>query len=454
MKHEIANILPESIAHELGITSGDFLLRVNEKEIADILDYRFAICDEEILLEIEKAAQSPSKRGEIWELEIEKDADEDLGLIFKRPLLSAKRRCKNKCVFCFIDQQPRGLRSSLYVKDDDIRLSFLHGNYVTLTNLSHEEIHRIANFHLSPLRISVHTADLDLRAKMMNRDSSNLFYALDTFGSAGIKMHFQIVLCKNLNDGENLDFTIEKLAAQRGAESLVIVPAGITRHRDGLHPLTPFTAHDAEKIISQIEFHQKKCRRQKGKTFVFAADEWYIMAQKSLPAYENYEDFPQLDNGVGMLRLFENEFLNAKTQTHFSESKIEIGIITGKAAENFMRGLTDDFQKKFPQAKISVYAIQNNFFGENITVSGLLTGKDIISQMQNKKADVFFLPENAFRANSETMLDGVTRKRLSEKLNAQVLIGSCNGGIFFEQLIEVLGASPRTPQGDKCPLDP
>jgi putative radical SAM enzyme (TIGR03279 family) len=438
MKHYIVEIERESIAEELGITPGDILLQINGKKIRDVLDYQFAIAAEEIFLEIQKG-------DEIWEFEIEKDEDEDLGLIFKHALMSPKRRCINKCVFCFVDQQPQGLRQSLYFKDDDVRLSFLHGNYVTLTNLSSAEIKRIASYHLSPLRISVHTTDLALRQKMTNcKNAVNLNEALKIFGDAGIKMHFQAVICKGINDGEHLTSTIKNLASQKGAVSLAIVPAGITRHRKDLFPLSPFTPQDAQKILATIEAAQKK------HPFVFAADEWYILADKPLPPLAHYRDFPQLDNGVGMMRLFEEQFSEAlPPNPHFffekkKQKTLSFGIITGYAAAKFMRGLADSFEKKHPHIKISIHAIKNNFFGENITVSGLLTGTDILSQIKNPTEDIFFLPENAFRANTETMLDGITRKKLSAALGVPIKIGSSNGKAFYSQLI-----SERTIEGEQ-----
>ncbi|MCL2225109.1 MAG: DUF512 domain-containing protein [Defluviitaleaceae bacterium] len=461
MPHEITEVLPQSIAQELEITAGDVLLQINGKKIKDVFDYQFATQAEELLLEIQKPC------GEIWELEIEKDADEDLGIVFKRPLMAAKRRCVNKCIFCFVEQQPSGLRSSLYFKDDDIRLSFLHGNYVTLTNLSEAEIRRFASYHLSPLRISVHAADLELRKKMMgSENAANLFTALNIFAEAGIKMHFQVVVCKGVNDGEHLAHTISVLAEQKGAESLAIVPAGLTRHRDGLHSLSQFTPEEARNVISQVNF--KNCN----KTFVFAADEWYIMARIPLPQYNSYGDFPQLDNGVGMLRLFEHDFLHALGKLAGTVSggfglsgRVEgcacvdvcapkpplfpnschgkihhVGIVTGLSAAAFMRGLADTFQSAHPDIKITVYPIKNNFFGENITVSGLLTGVDIINQLQNQVlADVLFLPENAFRANTEIMLDGTTLTQLSAVLNRPVKVGSADGGVFFNQIKDLGG---------------
>jgi putative radical SAM enzyme (TIGR03279 family) len=341
-------------------------------------------------------------------------------------------------VFCFVDQQPPGLRQSLYFKDDDARLSFLHGNYVTLTNLSEGEVRRLAGYHLSPLRISVHAADLNLRKKMMGcENAGNLFTALKIFSDAGIKMHFQIVLCKGLNDGEALSHTISVLSAQKGAESLAVVPAGIARHRAGLESLVQFTSDEAKKVLSQIGESPRR-------NFVFAADEWYIMAGEPLPAYEHYADFPQLDNGVGMLRLFEREFMTALPEAaslrptnvrEGTKTPLHIGIVTGVSASAFMRGLAQKFEKTHNGVNITVHEITNNFFGENITVSGLLTGEDIIAQLnENIREDVLFLPQNAFRANTEIMLDGMTLLELSNTLNVPVKIGSANGSEFCEQL--------------------
>jgi len=431
MTHEIIEIIPNSIADELEIAPGDILLQINGKKIQDVLDYHFFVKEEYITIEIQKP------NGEIWELEIEKDAEEDLGMAFKQPLMSETRRCANNCIFCFISQQPKGLRESLYIKDDDIRLSFLHGNYVTLTNLSNQEITRIANYHLSPLRISVHAADLTIRKKMLNNPSENLHTALTTFGNAGIKMHFQIVLCKGINDLGHLGETITYLKALKGAESLAIVPAGLTRHRNNLYPLQPFTPDDAKNIITQIQNHPKG--------FVFAADEWYIMAGQPLPTYDHYGDFPQLDNGVGMVRLFEHEFLEdlggfAPNPPHAFLKKsvaknFDIGIITGAAAAGFMRGLGSEFERCYPHVRINVYAIKNNFFGENITVSGLLTGEDIIAQLKGCVVDdVLFLPENAFRDGTQTMLDGTTLSQLSTALSIPIKIGSTHGNEFLNQL--------------------
>jgi len=442
IKHEIARTLKNSIARKMGISRGDFLRAINNEEVRDILDYRFKVAEEFLLVEIEKAD------GEIWEIEIEKDTDEDLGIEFKQSLMSGTRRCRNNCVFCFVDQQPKGLRNSLYVKDDDARLSFLLGNYVTLTNLDEDEVKRLAGYHLSPLRISVHAADLDLREKMMGTSAArNLFDAIAEFEAAGIEMHFQIVLCKGLNDGDKLVETVEKLAAIKTAKSLAIVPVGLTKHREGLLTLEGFGREDARKVIVQVAALAVGLD-------VYLSDEWYVLAGEKLPRYEEYGNFPQLDNGVGVLRLFEREFGEAlkkcrkckcriikremrSNSPDFTHSK-HIGIVTGKAAAGFMRAMAGRFMKCFPIVKISVYVIENKFFGSSVTVSGLLAGQDVIAQLAGMaKPDVFFLPENAFRAGVEekVMLDGVTLGKLRGKLGVRVGIGSIDGAKFCRQLM-------------------
>jgi len=430
--HEIKSVIPGSIAHELGIEAGDRLISIGNESIIDVLDYRFHLQDEFLIVEIEKAVDN-----EIWELEIEKNYGEDLGLEFEFPLMSKQKVCCNNCVFCFVDQQPKGLRDSLYVKDDDPRLSFLMGNYVTLTNLSREEAARIAGYHLSPLKISVHAADLDLRCKMMGTERArNLFDALEVFNQAGITLHFQIVLCKGLNDGAQLDYSIETLSKiQPGAESLAIVPVGLTKHRGGIAELEPFTKEDAVAVIKQVEKWQSRFRKEIKTAFVFLADEWYIMAGCELPEYESYEDFLQLDNGVGMIALFRDEFLSMDTG---SCAYSNIGIVTGKAAVQFMTELAKNFESKNPNTKITIYAIENNFFGEDATVSGLIVGQDVIAQLTDKVShlEILFLPQNAFRAGTEDMLDGSTRQEIESALGVPVVIGSSSDGDgFYQQLI-------------------
>jgi putative radical SAM enzyme (TIGR03279 family) len=449
-KHIITAVSPDSIGASLELEAGDFLLEINGKEIGDVFDYRMAVQTEKLILLIEKSG------GELWELDIEKDEDEDLGLAFETPLMDEIRSCYNQCIFCFIDQQPPGQRDSLYIKDDDPRLSFLHGNYITLTNADEGEIKRLADYHLSPLRLSVHTVDPDLRCKMTgNKNAGNLFKALEVFNRAGIEMHFQTVLCKGINDGAKLDETIEGLLKYKpGAASLAVVPAGLTRYREGLTALEGFTPEDARTVIKQVKKWQRKCRGWYGSSFVFAADEWYVFAEWELPGCGEYEDFPQLDNGVGMLALFIEQnrkaAKRAKRVPVDSDTcgfEVKIGLVTGAAAYDFINKLAMEFEAHHPNVKIKVFKIENRFFGESVTVSGLLMGGDVIQQLQGlcDGLAVLFLPQNAFRAGTETMLDGITREGLEKALNVNVCIGNADGGEFYSELMQAVKfAKPPT----------
>ena len=430
MKHKITEVEEESIGSELGVLPGDFLFSINGRPILDVLDYRFRMHTVNVLVEIEK------QDGEIWELDIEKGENEDIGLIFEQPLMSDIKLCRNKCIFCFVDQEPPGLRNSLYVKDDDWRLSFLHGNFVTLTNLSREEANRIAHMHLSPLNISVHTVDMDLRKTMMGqKNSGNLFHYLSMFSEAGIIMNFQIVLCKGINDGDVLNDSILMLQELRGANSLAVVPVGLTKHRNGLPLLSSFSEEEAAKVILQVETFQNLFIRKRSSAFVFLADEWYIMAQVPLPSYNSYEGFPQLSNGVGMIRLFEHDFLMTLNNLPKSEVSKSICIVTGVLASSFVIEIAKKFCNKFKNIKLRILEIKNHFYGESVTVSGLLTGRDIINQLNGIcDYDVLFLPENAFRTQTDEMIDGATRTLIEETLNIRVLKGSQYGSEFAMQL--------------------
>jgi len=388
--HKILEVEQNSIANELEIEPGDCLLSINGQKVADVLDYRFMIQSEELIVEIQKS------NNEIWELEIEKDETEDLGLIFQSGLMDEQRSCNNRCIFCFVDQMPKGLRHSLYFKDDDPRLSFLSGNYVTLTNLSQAEARRIAKYHLSPLHISVHAADCNLRCEMMgNSEADNLFEHLQLFYDAGITMHFQIVLVKGVNDGAALDNTIAALA-KLGA-SLSVVPVGLTKYRDGLYKISPFSKEDAITIIKQVS---------KWNGFAYCSDEWYIKADIPMPDYEFYGEFPQLENGVGMWALFEQE------HKPFPNSA---GIVTGVAAQGLIKKLA-------PNSK--VYVVKNDFFGHDVTVSGLLTGQDIVAQVGAKplqdSCKTLILPKNMFRDGTESTLDDMTRSEIEQHLGVKI----------------------------------
>jgi len=431
MKHRITATETDGTAAETGIESGDFLISINGKIVHDVFDFRFLMQSEEILLEVEKPD------GEIWELLIEKDMDDDLGLVFESALMSPKRLCENNCIFCFIDQEPPGLRDSLYVKDDDIRLSFLHGNYVTLTNMDMDEVRRIAGYHLSPLRISIHAADADVRVKMMRqKKAADVFEKIEILSAAGIEMHFQAVLCRGWNDGEILDETIAKLSTVKGAASLAIVPAGLTEHREGLELIQPFDFQSARAVVDKTEAKQNAFRVQRGNAFVYLADEWYILSERPLPNYDEYDGFPQLDNGVGMLKLFEHEFLAAMEEAESTPTTVRAGIITGLASAEFMSLLMKKFMAKFPHFEVSVFPVFNNFYGENITVSGLLTGADIISQLSGFfEGETVFLPANVFDSTGKYLLDGKTAKDLSRSLSINIKAVPTDGAEFFEELI-------------------
>ena len=400
--HKIKLVEPYGIAQEMGVEPGDILLTINGQKISDVLDYRFMIQEEDLIIEVEKQS------GEIWELEIEKDEESDIGLIFESDLMDDVRTCRNKCIFCFMDQLPKGMRPSLYVKDDDPRLSFLSGNYVTLTNLSETEANRLAHYHLSPLHISVHATDPHLRRKMLNnRKAGDLFTYINKFSAVGIVMHFQIVLCKNINDGAALDDTIGALLPV--GDSLSVVPAGLTKYRDNLTHLEPFTQEDAIEVIEQVE--KWRLGNSQKKARVYCADEWYIKAKLPMPPYEYYDDFPQLENGVGMWASFAREF----------EEKFLPGtaIVTGQAA----KALMENYGKKYSS---NVYDVKNDFFGHTITVSGLLTGHDIVTQVKDRarrdKCTGLYLPKNMFRAGTDCTLDDMTIEEIEREIGLPIYI--------------------------------
>ncbi|MCL1998970.1 MAG: DUF512 domain-containing protein [Turicibacter sp.] len=404
--NKIIEIVPNSIAEEIGLVAGDILISVNDRQIIDVLDYRFAISAEKLSLELQR------HDGEIWELEIEKDEMDDLGLVFDG-IMDDVRACHNSCIFCFMDQLPKDMRQTLYFKDDDLRLSFLSGNYVTLTNITDEEADRIANYHLSPLHISVHSTDANLRTQLLgNPKAADLFDHLKRFRAAGIVMHYQIVLCKGVNDS-TLEETISDLlrfqdAATVKFSSISVVPVGLTKHRHGLYYIEPFTKEDAIKIINQVQYWQEVAKKILDTNFVYCSDEWYIKADLPFPPYEHYESFPQLDNGVGMSVLFERNF----NPEGFSA---DFGVVTGEAASWLI-------SKLFP--KQNIYVVKNNFFGDTVTVSGLLTGQDIVEQIgENAKHDGcqgLYLPKNMFR--DELTLDDMHKNDLEQALGLPITL--------------------------------
>ncbi len=435
--HTIKSVDPGSIADELGLEPGDRLLSIDGHELEDIFDYEYYIENESIVAVVAK------KNGEEWELDIENDY-QDLGLTFENGLMSDYKSCHNKCVFCFIDQMPKGMRETLYFKDDDSRLSFLQGNYVTLTNMKDKDIERIIKFKLAPINISVQTTNPELRCKMLhNRFAGEALKKIDRLYEAGTPMNGQVVMCKNLNDGDELDRTIRDLTKYIPCmESVSVVPVGLSKYRDGLYPLEPITAEDAAKTIDIIEKWQKKVYAEHGIHFIHASDEFYILAGRELPEEERYDGYIQLENGVGMIRLLTTEVHEALDELEGDEEEEELSIATGKLAAVYLAGFLEEIKKKFPNRKVHLYPIRNDFFGEMITVAGLITGQDLIAQLKDKPlGSRLLLPECMFRSGEEVFLDDITRQEVENALQVPVNIVKSSGQDFVNA---VLHASEET----------
>ncbi|MDE6606200.1 MAG: DUF512 domain-containing protein [Lachnospiraceae bacterium] len=435
--HIIKKVLTGGIGEELGIEAGDKLIAVGGEEITDIFDYQFLIQDEYIEVLIEK------QDGEEWLLEIDKEYEEDLGIEFENGLMDEYRSCRNKCIFCFIDQMPEGMRDTLYFKDDDSRLSFLQGNYVTLTNMSEADIDRIIKYHLSPINISFQTTNPALRCKMLNnRFAGEALKKVDKLYEAGITMNGQIVLCKDVNDGEELERSISDLTKYLPhLESVSVVPVGLSKYREGLYPLEPFEKEDAKKVLSTIHKWQDKVFSEYGIHFIHASDEWYILAGEDMPEEERYDGYLQLENGVGMLRLLKEEFEEALR--NFKEKGIlpdehtedTIAIATGKLAYPYIKEMAAEVMKYVPKLAIHVYAVRNDFFGERITVSGLLTGQDIESQLKGKElGSRLLLPQNVLRSGETVFLDDRTVADVEKTLQVKVDIVKSSGYDFLESV--------------------
>lgn len=436
--HLIKTVLPESIAQELEIEAGDRLLEIGGQEIIDIFDYQYCIQDEYI----EVLIQKPS--GEEWLLEIDKEYEEDLGIEFENGLMDDYRSCHNKCIFCFIDQMPKGMRETLYFKDDDSRLSFLQGNYVTLTNMSDRDIDRIINYHLSPINISFQTTNPELRCKMLNnRFAGDALKKVDRLFEGGVIMNGQIVLCKGVNDGEELERSIRDLTKYIPLlESVSVVPVGLSKYRDGLYPLEPFNREDAKEVLEIIHRWQKEIYAEHGYHFIHASDEWYILAGLELPQEENYDGYLQLENGVGMLRLLDCEFEEALDNFKKSGKHLEmprnISVATGLLACTYIQKMAQRLMEEEPMLDIKIYPIRNDFFGEMITVSGLLTGGDIRAQLSGKDlGEMLFLPQNVLRSGEEVFLDDVTLTELSDALQVSINIVKSSGYDFVEKLLGI-----------------
>ncbi len=444
-EHIIDRIQPGSIAEELGIEPGDVLVSVNDHEIEDVFDYHY-YTDEEYLTAIIR-----KKDGEEWELEIEKEYEEDLGIEFENGLMDDYRSCCNKCIFCFIDQMPEGMRDTLYFKDDDSRLSFLQGNYVTLTNMKEHDLERIIAYKLGPINISVQTTSPKLRCKMLNnRFAGEALKKIDRLYEAGIPMNGQIVLCRGVNDGKELERTITDLMKYMPVmESVSVVPVGLSRYREGLYPLEPFTKQDAREVLELIHRWQEICFERQGLHFIHASDEWYLLAEQELPQEDRYDDYLQLENGVGMLRLLRQEFAKALAEagrkkgmkeSRKTDKTEKITIATGVLAAPILQELAESFQQIFPEKEIQVIPVVNHFFGERITVSGLLTGQDIIAQLKGRvSGSRLLLPCNLLRSGEEVFLDDITLSHLENALQVKTDIVKSSGQDLVSCLMRELG---------------
>lgn len=436
--HIVEKVEAGSIAEELEIEAGDVLLEINGNQIEDIFDYQYYVQDSYIEVLIRK------KSGEEWLLEIDKDYDEDLGISFENGLMDNYRSCRNKCIFCFIDQMPKGMRETLYFKDDDSRLSFLQGNYVTLTNMSDDDIERIIRYNLSPINVSFQTTNPELRCKMLNnRFAGEALKKAWRLAQAGITMNGQIVLCKGVNDGEELERSIRDLSGYLPSlESVSVVPVGLSKFREGLYPLEPFTKEDAKKVLGIIHKWQEKLYPEYGLHFVHASDEWYILAQEALPHEERYDGYLQLENGVGMLRLLMDEFAEALEAARRDKKRIAamkertVSIATGRLAYRFIKEMADALMAEFGNIHVLIYPIRNDFFGEMITVSGLLTGQDLIAQLTGQNlGERLLLPQNILKSGESVFLDDITLEALEKALQVPVDIVKSSGKDFVDAIL-------------------
>ncbi len=432
---KICAVEKRSIADKKKIRTGDVLLSVNGNAISDVLDYRFYLTEERVLLSL-------SRDGKEYTVKIKKGEYEDIGLVFETPLMDKKHTCRNKCIFCFIDQMPKGYRETLYFKDDDSRLSFLHGNYVTLTNMTDEDIDRIIKMRLSPVHISVHTTNPELRVAMMkNPRAGEVLSYLPRLAEAGITLCAQIVLCRGVNDGEELLRTMHDLAALHPAlDSVSIVPAGLTKFRDGLYPLSPFTPEECLAVIRTVEDFAVKCKNALGAYLFHASDEFYLKAGVPLPEEARYEGYPQLDNGVGMLTSFETDFLYALENAPALTRERRVSVATGRAAYALLSSLVARVKEREPLFDAQVYLIENDFFGPEITVAGLLTGKDYLAALQGKPlGDALLISRTSLRAEGDLFLCGMSKDTLEASLSVPVVAVENDGEAFLHALLATKG---------------
>lgn len=410
---EIKSVIKKSPADKAGIKGGDLLLKVNSHEINDFLDYQFYVEESRLTIEYEH-------KGSVKTVLVRKDEYDDLGLEFETYLMDKERRCKNKCIFCFIDQNPKGMRESIYFKDDDSRLSFLFGNYITLTNLTERDVERIIEMHITPVNVSVHTMNKELRVKMMkNKNAGESLDIIRQLAENGISVNTQLVLCPGINDGDELRYSLQKLSElYPGVESIAAVPVGITKHREGLFDMPEYTKETASEVIDIITEFGDSFKEKHGTRLCYAADEFYLKAERPLPDAEYYESYIQLENGVGMCTSFKDEFMSGLYDIEESGEEKELSLATGEAAYPLISELCGEATKKFPNIKINVYKIENDFFGHTVTVAGLVTGKDLIEQLKGKElGKKLIIPDVMLRSEGDLFLDNVSVRDVEEALS-------------------------------------
>ncbi len=435
---KITGIEKGSYADRAGIRVGDFLISVGGNIIRDVLDYRFFIIEKKLSVQV-------MRDGKELSFDIKKkDEYDDIGLEFETYLMDKKHSCKNKCVFCFIDQNPKGMRESIYFKDDDTRLSFFFGNYVTLTNLSDEEVDRIIKMRISPVNISVHTTNPELRVQMMkNPHSGTSLKYLQRFYDGEIMMNCQIVLCKGINDGEELVKTLSDLSALMPyVESIAVVPAGLTAHREGLCELLPFDKSDSEEVLRIIDRQGRENLEKYGKRLVYASDEWYLKAEREIPPFEYYEEYPQIENGVGMIRSMadevDDELLYLSEEDFELAGERQVSIVTGEAAYEFIKDCASKVCTQYPKLSCKVYMSKNNFFAGSVTVAGLLTGSDMLSVLEGKAlGEELFIPGCTLRHEGDLFLDNMSIDEFSEKLGVRVTPSENDGHSFVRMLLGI-----------------
>ena len=428
---DIERVEKGSYADKAGIKPGDKLISINGKTIKDVLDYRYYICEKHITVRVMRDSTE-------MDFSIKKrDEYDDIGLEFETFLMDKKRTCANKCVFCFIDQNPKGMRDTIYFKDDDTRLSFLQGNYVTLTNLTDRDIQRIIDMKMTPVNISVHTTNPELRVQMLNnKNAGTSLRFLKTLNDGGIKMNCQIVLCKGMNDGKELERTLHDLAVYENVESIAIVPAGLTAHRENLCHLEPFNEKEAGQVIDLVESFSRWFRKERGVGLSYCSDEFYITAKRPMPSESDYDGYPQIENGVGMITSFTNEFEDELSYTDRVENPREVSVATGYAAYDCIKKLCEEVENKFDNVKVHVYRIKNNFFGEQVTVAGLVTGKDLTEQLKGQPlGEVLLIPAVMLRHEGDLFLCGMSLTEAEEILNIKIETNGPNGADLLHGII-------------------